>query len=333
MEQGRTQASSVIARFRLPVGILALAVVYGVVGYLIMGLGFVEALYQTVTGLTTVGFREVRPFGTGGQLFTMSVLLLGVGALFVAIAIFAETLARGDLGVLLRSRRLQTQIDKLRDHYIVCAYGRVGRAAVQEFQRVGVPFVVLDTDERLSPRLENLGFPYLIADPTDEDVLKRVGIDRAQGLVCAVDSDSTNVFICLTARSLNPDLTIVARAARRETINRLERAGADRVVSPYSISGSRMALLSLRPSVVDFVDMVTVAPDLRLDEIMITEGSPLQGRSVGEAVAANPGTVIVALRKPPGKLIASPSPDTLLEAGDLAVALGPRDVLEGLEAD
>ncbi|MEW6583014.1 MAG: NAD-binding protein [Actinomycetota bacterium] len=331
MDDGRLITSSVLARFRIPVVLLAIAVVYGVAGYMLIDYTFVEALYQTAITLTTVGYREVRPLGTGGQLFTISLLLIGVSAVFAGIAIFAETLARGELGVLLRSRRVQKRIRSLDDHYIICAYGRVGRAAVSEFQRVGVPFVVIDTDERLAPLLEEKGVPYLIADPTDEEILRHVGIDRARGLVCAVDSDTTNVFIALTARSLNPGLTIVARAARPETVDRLQRAGADRVVSPYALSGSRMALLSLRPSVVDFVDMVTVAPDLRLDEIMIHPGSPLDGRTVGDAVNGHPGTVIVALKKPEGRLIPSPAPDTLLQAGDLAVALGPRDVLEGME--
>lgn len=333
---GQTQhhilAHGIAARFRIPLVLLVFAVMYGIVGYAILGFSFVESLYQVAITLTTVGYREVHPLGTGGQLFTISLLLVGVGAVFAAIAIFAETLAKGELTLILRSRRLQKQIAGLSDHHIICAYGRVGRAAAAEFARSGIPFVVLDTDERLVPLLEEHGVPYLIADSTDEAVLRRVGIDRAQGLVCAVDSDSTNVFIVLTARSLNPDLTIVARAARPETVDRLVRAGADRVVSPYALSGSRMAFLSLRPSVVDFVDMVTVAPDLRLDEILIREGSALDGISVGEAATTYTGVVIVAVRKLQEGLIASPPPDTRLAAGDLAVALGPRHALESMEA-
>jgi voltage-gated potassium channel len=331
MEDARRLASSLVARFRVPVALLVIAVVYGVIGYMLLGFTAIEALYQTATGLTTVGFREVHPLGPGGQLFTISVLLIGVSAVFAGIAIFAETIARGELGTLLRSRRVKKQISALKDHFIVCAYGRVGQAAVKEFRRVGAPYVVIDVDERLAPALEERDVPFLIADPTDEEVLRAVGIDRARGLVCAVDSDSTNVFIALTARSLNPDLMIVARAARPETVDRLERAGADRVVSPYGLSGSRMALLTLRPSVVDFVDMVTLAPDLRLDEIIIHAGSPLDGVSVGDVVAAHQGAVIVAVKKPAGDLIPTPAPETRLTAGDLAVALGPRDVLEHLE--
>lgn len=326
-----TLAHGILARFRVPLALLVFAVNYGVVGYVILGFSFVESLYMTAITLTTVGYREVHELGTGGQLFTISLLLVGVSAVFAGIAIFAETLARGELTLILRSRRLQKQIAGLSRHYIICAYGRVGRAAAAEFERVGVPFVVLDTDERLVPVLEEHEVPYLIADSTDEAVLKRVGIDRARGLVCAVDSDSTNVFIALTARSLNPDLTIVARAARPETVDRLLRAGADRVVSPYAISGSRMAFLSLRPSVVDFVDMVTVAPDLRLDEIMVREGSPLDGISVGDAASTYQGVVIVAVKKPREGLLASPPSSTRLAAGDLAVALGPRTALEAME--
>ena len=320
------------ARFRVPLGLLALAVVGGVAGYAALGFSFVEALYQTVITLTTVGYREVRPLGTGGQLFTIAVILVGVSAVFAGIAIFAETLARGELGSMLRSRRVLKQIAGLSDHFIICAYGRVGRAAAEEFRRTGASFVVLETDERLVPLLEEHGAPYLIGDSTDEEVLRRVGIERARGLVCAVDSDTANVFIALTARALNPRLTIVARAARPESVDRLIRAGADRVVSPYALSGRRMAFLSTRPSVVDFVDMVTVAPDLRLDEIVVRAGSALDGLSVGEAVATYAGTAILAVKKPGETLVPSPPAAMRLAAGDLAIALGPRDALESMES-
>jgi voltage-gated potassium channel len=325
-------AHGIAARFRIPLILLGFAVVYGVVGYTILGFGFVEALYQVAITLTTVGYREVHELDTGGQLFTISLLLVGVSSVFAGIAIFAETLARGELTLILRSRRLQKKISDLKNHYIICAYGRVGRAAAEEFRRADIPFVVLDTDERLVPLMESHDVPYLIDDSTDENVLRRAGIERARGLVCAVDSDTTNVFIALTARSLNPNLTIVARAARPETVDRLTRVGADRVVSPYALSGSRMAFLSLRPSVVDFVDMVTVAPDLRLDEILIREGSSLDGITVGDAASTYKGVVIVAVKKLREGLIASPPADTLLAAGDLAVALGPRNALEAMEA-
>jgi voltage-gated potassium channel len=325
-------AHGVAARFRIPLILLVFAVVFGVAGYMMLDYAFVEALYQTAITLTTVGYREVHELDTTGQLFTIALLLIGVSAVFAGIAIFAETLARGELTLILRSRRLHKQINQLSDHHIICAYGRVGRAAAAEFKRSGIPFVVLDTDERLVPLLEEHDVPYLIADSTDELVLNRVGIGRARGLICAVDSDSTNVFIVLTARALNPGLTIVARAARPETVDRLVRAGADRVVSPYALSGSRMAFMSLRPSVVDFVDMVTVAPELRLDEILIREGSSLDGISVGDAANTYKGVVIVAIKKPKEGLIASPPADTQLAAGDLAVALGPREALETMEA-
>jgi voltage-gated potassium channel len=326
------EARVIAARFRTPIVLLGLASVYGVVGYAILGFSFVESLYQTAITLTTVGYREVHPLGTGGQLFTISLLLVGVSAVFAGIAIFAETIAKGELARLLRSRRLNKDIGSLSDHYVLCAFGRVGRSTAAEFERAGVRYIVIDTDEGLVPMLEERGIPYMIADPTDEDVLMRAGITRARGLVCAVDSDSTNVFIALTARALNPGLTIVARAARPETVDRLERAGANRVVSPYALSGSRMGFLSLRPSVIDFVDMITVAPDLRLDEIMIAPGSALDGVSVGEAAATYAGAVIVALKKPNADLVASPTPATRLAAGDLAVALGPRAVLESMES-
>lgn len=323
----------VATRFRIPVAILVFAFIYGIAGYMLLeGWDLLDAAYMTVTTLTTVGFGEVRPLSNPGRIFTMSVISIGLFGLVATVGAFADALVGGELGESLRMRRMKRSVERLKDHYVICAFGRVGRTAAEELKEQGIPCVAIDTLEELQPLMEDLGIPHIIGDPTDDDVLKQAGIERARGLVCAVDSDAVNVYITLTARALNPKLSIVARASNPESVDKLYRAGADRVVSPYSLSGRRMAFLALRPSVVDFVDMVTVAPDLRLDEIVIREGSHLEGRTVGQACAAHPGISILAVRKPGQELAPSPRQDTVLGEGDLVVALGPVTSLSDMEA-
>lgn len=179
----------------------------------------------------------------------------------------------------------------------------------------------------LVPLMEEHDVPYISADPTQEAVLIQAGIEHAKGLVCAVDSDAINVYITLTARTLNPKLSIVSRSSAPESVDQLQRAGADRVVSPYTLSGRRMAALALQPAVVEFIDMVAVAPDLRLEEIVVGAGSPLDGRTVGEATGERRELMILAVKKSGAELIPSPDRDLRLSAGDLVVALGPVPVL------
>jgi voltage-gated potassium channel len=325
---------AILGRFKLPVALLGSAVAYGTLGYaLIFGWAWIDALYMTVITLTTVGYREVEPIDTvGAQLFTISVLAVGLGSLFAGIGALANMIGNGELSEITRRRKVRRQVAGLADHYIVCAYGRVGRAVVEELRRQEVPVMVVDPDPALEPRLQADGVPHLIADPSEEAVLRQMGVDRALGLVCAVDSDEVNVYITLTARALNPRLTIVARAARRQSLQALEKAGADHVISPYKLSGHRMAALTLRPSLVDFIEMVTVGPELRLDEIVVRTGSPLVGMTVDGACASHGGVTILAHKRKLGsQLIAPPQGDVMLAAGDLVVAFGPRAALEEME--
>lgn len=326
---------SILNRFKLPLGMVVTALVYGVVGYvLLFGWAFIDALYMTVITLTTVGYREVEPVETvATKLFTISLLVFGIGALFAAIGVLANMIGNGELSEITRRRKVRRFVSGLTDHYIVCAYGRVGRSVVEELRRQGAPILVVDTDPKLEERLIRDNIPYLIADPSEEQVLHEAGLARAKGLVCAVDSDEVNVYITLTARALNPNLTIVARASRRQTLDALQKAGADHVISPYKLSGHRMAALTLRPSLLDFIDMVTVGPDLRLDEIVVRDGSKLVGMTVDGACASHGGVTILAhKRERDDQLAAPPNGTTVLEAGDLVVAFGPRGDLETLEA-
>lgn len=324
----------VLERFRLPLAMLAFAVLYGVLGYVwIFGWKVIDALYMTIITLTTVGYREVEPVDTtGAKLFTISLLVIGISAVFAGIGVLANMIGSGELSEIARRRRARREVKGMVDHYIVCAYGRVGRAVVNELRRQGVPFVVVDTNPALEERFQADGVPHVIADPSEEQILRDLGVERAQALVCAVDSDEVNVYITLTARALNPKLTIVARASRRQTRQALEKAGADHVISPYELSGRRMASLSLRPSLLDFIEMVTVGPGLRLDEIVIRDGSPLIGEIVGDIKRKYQGVTVLALKRASeDALAAPPDEDTVLASGDLVVAFGPRVGLEAME--
>ena len=310
------------------------AIAFGTIGYrLIEGMSLLDAVYMTVTTLTTVGFREVQPLGTGGRVFTILLILIGVVGMFVTVAIVAQLIASGELGQPLRRRRMEKRIDSLNGHFIVCAYGRVGRAAAEEFREQGEPYVIVEAQEALERLLDEHGAPYVVGDPTVAAILQGAGIMRAKGLVSAVDSDAINVFITLTARTLNPKLFIVARASSPESVDQLYRAGADRVVSPYVLSGKRMASLAVHPSVVEFIDMVTVAPELRLEEIEIRPGSVLDGKSVGAAAQDSDDVTILAVKKSGAALVASPDNDVVLGAGDLVVALGRAKVLGELSKE
>jgi voltage-gated potassium channel len=317
-----------IMRFRLPLLLLVVAVAVGTIGYhLIEGWSFLDSLYMTVTTLTTVGFREVHPLSTGGRIFTIGLVLTGVVTLFTTTTIVAALILQGDLGDALRRRRMERRIDGLRNHYINSPYGRVGRAAADEFDYQGEPYVIIENQPELERLMSERASPYILGDPSGETILKDAGIDRAKGLVSAVDSDAINVYITLTARTLNPKLNIVARASSPESVDQLYRAGADRVVSPYVLSGKQMASLALHPSVVEFIDMVTVAPDMRLEEIVIRHDSPLDGKTVGAAANDRGEVMILAVKKSGAELVPSPSADLILGSGDLIVALGPAKVL------
>lgn len=297
---------------------LAAIVVYGTVGYIVLeGWSFTDALYMTLVTMTTVGFREVRPLDTSGKFFTISVIMLGVGVALVGISLVAAIIAQEEIGGSRRRRKMDRRIEALHNHYIVAAYGRVGRAAVRELKAAGVPFVVVDPDDELRERMDADEIPYLVDDPTQEPVLRRAGVTTARALLSAVDSDATNVYITLTARALNPRLFIVARASEPGSAERLERAGADRVVSPFVSSGRHMVRMARDPSLVDLFDEGSSGQlSLDVEERTIDDDSPLSGRTVAEA----PGPVL-AIRRGDGEVLAAPGSQTELRSGDVILML------------
>src|SRR5918996_250244 len=229
---------------RWPMFGLVLVIAYGTLGYVfIEGLGVLDALYMTSLVLSTVGLREVGALGPAGKAFTISLIVLGASLALVTISLTARWLVEADWPSRNRRRRMERRLQRISDHVVVCAYGRVGRAVVDELRSEGVPVVVIEIDPALEGDLTREGFPHIVDDPSSEEVLRRAGVDRARGLISAVDSDATNVYITLTARTINPDLFIIARASEDAALKRLRRAGANRVISPYSASGRQMAAL------------------------------------------------------------------------------------------
>ena len=315
----------------IPLVLLAFALVYGTAGFVVLeGFPLIDALYMTVTTLTTVGFGEIQPLSPAGRLFTISLIMVGVVVVFDLFAMFTSLVASGRLNEILGRRSMERTIRSLHDHYIICAYGRVGRAAARELGERGAAVVVVERQPDLEPLLVEAGLAYVIGDSTDEAVLEEAGIRRAKGLLCAVDSDAINVYITLTARALNPELLIIARASSPESVDKLHRAGSDRVVSPYVVSGVRMASMALSPAVLEFADMVNLASDLRVEELVIGQGSPLKSRTISEVCAPHAGVMVLAVRKPAGELVIPPRADTVIQEDDFLIAVGPVAALSQL---
>jgi len=313
----RTRPST-LRRLRWVALALVAVVALGVAGYMLLeGWSFFDSLYMTVTTMTTVGFREVRPLDASGRAFTLALIVLGVGVALVGISLTAAVIAEAEIGGATRRKRMDKRIDALRDHFIVCAYGRVGRAAVRELQAAGLPFVVADPKEDLREQMEADGIPFIVDDPSNATVLRQAGVERARGLICAVDSDATNVYITLSARSVNPSLFIVARASERGTAETLERAGANRVVSPFVSSGRHMVRMAQDPTIVDLFDEGSgAATAIAVQEHVVAAGSALEGRSATEA-----GNAVLAVRRVDGTTIARPAGDVVLAAGDVVLVL------------
>lgn len=302
--------------------LLGFAVLYGVAGYMLFeGWGFTDSLYMTLSVLSTVGFREVQPLDASGQAFTATLMIVGVAIVLITVAVLAAWVSEEQLWTSRRKKRMQKRIDGMSGHYIICAYGRVGRAVARYLEEEGASFVVLDPKEELEDRMLQDEVAFLIEDPSDEDVLRRAGLDRAKGLICAVDSDATNVYITLMARSMNPDILIVARASEPGSDVRLQKAGADRVVSPFVNSGRHMALMSLRPEVVDAVEFTSRSRKrpMWVEELVVDEDSALAGATV--AIARGDSSAL-AIRRADGGLTTGPGDELVLGAGDLLLLLG-----------
>jgi voltage-gated potassium channel len=321
---------------RLIVGVCAFIaiVAIGVVGYAVIeGWSFLDSLYMTVITITTVGFAEVHPLSQAGQIFSIFLIVGGVGGAIYALTGIMGYILEGQFGITMGRRRMKTKIAKLKGHFILCGYGRVGQAIAQVFSEEKTPFIIIDNDEETIASAEEAGYLCLHADATSDETLKEAGIERAHGLVAAVGSDADNTYITLSARGLCPDLFIEARCASNEAKDKLRRAGADRVISPHAIGGRRMAMLALRPAVVDFIDTVTYRPgrELQLENADVSSGSSLVSKTMEEA-RSQLGITVLAMRKQNGELIANPPGEEIIEEGDRLIVIGTKKRLAALES-
>jgi voltage-gated potassium channel len=318
-------------RLRLAVAMLACVFVIGTVGYVILGFSVLDALYQTVTTVATVGFREVQPLDDAGKVFTIVLILLGVGTALYTFGVVLETLFEGQLRALFGRRRMEQHIETISGHVIVCGFGRVGHAIADELAAAGANLVVVEVDPA---RVVDTTLPAIVGDATEDRVLEAAGLVRARALVAALDSDSSNLFVTLSARALSPELFIVARARVEESEEKLRRAGADRVVNPQSIGGARIAAFVLQPHVTEFLDVVMHNHDLqfRLEEVVVPPDSSATGQTIRDAhLRDRTGALVLALREQDGTFTTNPSPDTAIRAGQILIAIGTPTELEALE--
>jgi voltage-gated potassium channel len=312
---------------------LAFVIVVGVLGYeLIEGWSFLDSFYMVITTITTVGYSEVHSLSSAGRIFTIFLIIGGVGGALYALSGIVGYVVEGHLGTEWEQRKMKNRIKGLKEHFILCGFGRVGEEIARAFKAEDVPFIVIDNRQERLNHLEKTDYIYLAGDATRDEVLKEAGIDFARGLIAAVGSDVDNTYITLSARGMRPDLFIEARASSPETAKKLERSGANRVIMPHAIGGNRMAMLALRPAVVEFVDNVIYSRghEILLESIDIKAGSRLIGQNVHD-IRHRTGVTIVALQKKGASLIPNPSGDVVVEDGDRLFVIGTRKQLTTFE--
>ncbi len=299
----------------------------------IMGEDWISAFYRSVVTVSLTGL-DTKPPSHSGEIATIVLLVAGVAIFAYVAGAIVEVIAQGVLGGAWAERRRRRMIDGMRDHYIVCGYGRVGRRIGEELAEAGVRYVVLDFNPDVIGYAREHGIPVVEGRGTEDEDLERAGLSRASGILAASDSDSDNLYIVLSARSARSDVTIVARAADEEAEKKLRLAGADRVVQPYSAAGIEMAKLAIKPQIAAFLDIVSShgGPDMRFEEIEVTRTCPQAGRSIRDLrVRRETGAVIVALRKGDGSFDTTPDPDATLDAGDVMIVIGTAPELRRIE--
>ncbi len=308
-------------------GVLTVGVV-ATVGYWAFGMTFTNAVYQTVTTVTTVGFREVAEFGPAERWFTIAVIVTGVGTVLYTFTLTMQVVVEGQLRDFVGRRLMDREISKLRDHTVVCGWGRVGRAVAEDLASAGHRVVDVDAE-----RVAGVPHPTVVGDATLDSTLRSAGVERASALVAALEGDAENLFVTLSARTIVPDLFIVARARQDESIPKLANAGADRVVNPQELGAARMASFVARPHIAEFIDVVMHERSLefRMQEFTVPEGSTIAGTTLRDAdLRKQTGVLVLALRLVDGSFTTNPDPDTVIEPHQILITVGTDDDLRRL---
>ncbi len=323
---GRRTGLTPEQRFSIALGGVVLVLSGGVLGYmLIEGWTFLEAFYMTIITVATVGFTEVKPLSPAGRLFTSGLIVLGVGSVAYSFGTLVEMMVEGGLRDILGRRRVEREIRKLKDHYIVCGYGRMGSVVVEELTKRKLPCIVIESDPAKVQDILDRGILAITGNAGDEDVLRKAGIEHARGLVAVAASDAENLFITITARSLNKDLFITSRAETSGTVQKMLQVGANKVVSPYLIGAYRLVSTILKPAVTHFIELSSLERemDVRLEEIRVSESSSLDGKPLRDTpIRSELGIIVIGIEKRDGKMLFNPPSNQVIEGGDKLITIG-----------
>ena len=323
-------------RFLILLAAVAATLIIGTTGFTVVeGYPVCDAFYMTLTTMTTVGYQEIHPLSPKGRIFNSFLIFFGVTTIFIGIGAMTQTIIELELGDAFGKRRMKRMIDKLNNHFIVCGFGRVGRGACAELQHAGVPFIVVDQKPERAEAAIAAGMLAVAADSTRDETLRAVGVEQARGLVTALSTDADNLFVLLSAKGLNPNLFVAARAAEEGAEEKMRRAGADAVFAPYSITGHRLAQALLRPHVVQFLDFTTkeIGMNASIEQVRVSEQAEAASHTIKELqLSRELGVIVLAIRKSNGEMLFNPPADTPVYGGDYLIVMGQPDNLRALEA-
>ena len=322
------------SKLKITLVVLFTIFIIGTIGFnFIEGWSFIDSFYTTIITLTTVGYGDFAPRTAEGKIFAVFIIIFGVGTMLYAFGLISETVIEGRLRRLLGRGKLEKTIEKMHNHYIICGGGRIGFLICRELIAGKMPCVVIDNNPEVIQKAQDEGFICFRGDATQDKILIEAGIKRAKGIVCVLPSDAENLYVILTAKELNQQIYIISRSEEEESEHRLLRAGADRVMSPYTLGGVRMAMAILRPAMLDFIEITSrrQSLELRMEEISIPPGSQFIGKSLeNSGIRQHYGLIIITVKKDSGKMIFNPLADYVIVEGDRLIAMGEDENVKKL---
>lgn len=316
-------------------GILAAILLVGTIGFVVIdGFTIFDAFYLTLVTITTVGYSEIGTLSQSGRVFNVGIIITGVLALLLAMGTLTQTVLELELSNYFEKRRAKRMIQKMENHFILCGYGRMGRGAARELAAAKAPFIIIDKNEEKVEMAMNLGFLAVQADCTRDETLREVGIDRALGVISTLGTDADNLFLVLSAKSLNPKLRVATRVSEEEAEAKMQRAGADVIYAPFSTAGARMSQSLLRPHVHEFLDFTTstMGMDVRIEQVQVSVNSEFTSKSLGQAqLRRDLGVIVLAIRKINGEMQFNPPAEAPIVSGEHLIVMGPAEKLRQLE--